>query len=451
MAGDRLYKKKDGTVWYGYFYDLEGKRRVVCTKQQDRAAARAVLREAEREANAAPGLSKARGEAGHTVGDALQYLLDHGCHDVAPATSTMHAQKAGHLLRLLGERDVGKLTLEMVQDYVQARLEENAHRESVRKELCTLRRALQIAHDRKLLRTDPRGLIPRMRVRYTPKDRYLSEQEFALLLAALPAHRRLWVAFAVYTGARASEVEAVCWEHVDLVRGQILILGTKTEKARRRVAIAAALRVLLEGVDEERRVGSVVEPWGNVRRDLAEAIDRANRKLQKEAVEAGARPPEPMRKVSPNDLRRTFASWLKQRGVDSMVVAKLLGHTTSRMVELVYGHLNDATTQAAVAQLPAMAPTVAELPPAPEPAPITSLDAWRRRGARPAAKSAVAEIGEAPDAGDRGSKWVAEQERPERRERLQRRGRRESFPQVLVPSPGIEPGTRGFSVRCSTS
>ena len=60
-----------------------------------------------------------------------------------------------------------------------------------------------------------------------------------------------------------------------------------------------------------------------------------------------------MRNISPNDLRRTFASWLKQAGVDSMVVAKLLGHTTSRMVELVYGHLNDATTSAAITKLPA--------------------------------------------------------------------------------------------------
>lgn len=68
-----------------------------------------------------------------------------------------------------------------------------------------------------------------------------------------------------------------------------------------------------------------------------------------------------MRNVSPNDLRRTFASWLKQAGVDSMVVAKLLGHTTSRMVEMVYGHLNDATTSAAITKLPApAAPSLAE-------------------------------------------------------------------------------------------
>ena len=62
-----------------------------------------------------------------------------------------------------------------------------------------------------------------------------------------------------------------------------------------------------------------------------------------------------------NDLRCTFARWLKQAGVDSMVVAKLLGHTTSRMVEMLYGHLNDATTSAAIIKLPtSTAPSLAE-------------------------------------------------------------------------------------------
>src|SRR5215813_3753697 len=54
-----------------------------------------------------------------------------------------------------------------------------------------------------------------------------------------------------------------------------------------------------------RATGAVVGRWHNVRRDLTIACQRA-----------GIRP------VSPNDLRRTFASWLKQRGVDSMVVPR---------------------------------------------------------------------------------------------------------------------------------
>ena len=47
-------------------------------------------------------------------------------------------------------------------------------------------------------------------------------------------------------------------------------------------------------------------------------------------------------------LRRTFASKLKQRGVDSMVVARLLGHTTSRLVDTVYGHLDLGTLRGAM-------------------------------------------------------------------------------------------------------
>ena len=39
----------------------------------------------------------------------------------------------------------------------------------------------------------------------------------------------------------------------------------------------------------------------------------------------------------PNDLRRTHASWLKELGVDSDVVRRLLGHTSSALVDGVYG------------------------------------------------------------------------------------------------------------------
>jgi integrase len=79
----------------------------------------------------------------------------------------------------------------------------------------------------------------------------------------------------------------------------------------------------------------VVGHWHNVRRDLAQACDRAR-----------------IERVSPNDLRRTFASWLKQAECDSLAVAKLLGHTSSRMVELVYGHLDQRALEQAVARLP---------------------------------------------------------------------------------------------------
>ena len=458
--GDRLYRKKGGNVWYGTYYGPDGKRRIICTKQQDRNAARGVLRDAEREAHGAPGSSQAKGETGHSVNDALQYLLDFGCADVSPATAVMHQQKAGHLTRILGEIDLGKLRIEDVQKYIAQRIgPEEAHRESVRKELCTLRRALQIAQERNVLRTDPRTLIPKMRVRYVPRDRYLSEAELDTILAELEPHRQLWVLLAIYTGGRASELAAIRWEHVDLENSRLLLPGTKTQKSRRWVPIAAPLRTLLEDIPRELRVGPIAEKWENVRRTLKLAVDRINARRKLEAEKAGRKTFEAMRHVSPNDLRRTFASWLKQHGVDSMIVAKLLGHTSSRMVEMVYGHLNDASQQAAVKLLPPATHAPLDGPPAVpstgfEPATAThgnviEVHAWRAHGRVPTVENGLIEV--VDQSPKTGSKWVAKPVKKQRPERVLRESRTQSSSQVVVPRAGIEPATRGFSVRCSTN
>lgn len=81
--------------------------------------------------------------------------------------------------------------------------------------------------------------------------------------------------------------------------------------------------------------GPVIEPWSNVRRDLARAAARAG-----------------VPRVTPNDLRRTFSSWLVQGGTPLLVVSRLLGHSSTRMVDLVYGQLDEATLHAAIGRLP---------------------------------------------------------------------------------------------------
>jgi len=112
--------------------------------------------------------------------------------------------------------------------------------------------------------------------------------------------------------------------------------------------------------------------------------------------------------VSPNDLRRTFASWLKQRGVDSAIVARLLGHGSTKMVDLVYGRLD----------LDTLAGAVALLDPPQERRDKGGTNSSGRRG-----RSGRKAIGDSPSENRR----------------------------ILVPQGGVEPPTRGFSVRCSTS
>ncbi len=111
--------------------------------------------------------------------------------------------------------------------------------------------------------------------------------------------------------------------------------GTKTAGSDRWVPIPAPLHALLSSVLNNDRQGPLVERWSNSRRDLAEACTRAG-----------------IDRVSSNDIRRTYASWLKNAGTDSAVVAQLLGHSSTRMVDLVYGKLHSSTLAQAVTALP---------------------------------------------------------------------------------------------------
>jgi integrase len=99
-----------------------------------------------------------------------------------------------------------------------------------------------------------------------------------------------------------------------------------------------------------------------VRRDLHVAVKRANAcdanpilrcrcsRGTNGCIDQHIEPPIP--KVSPNDLRRTFASWLIQNGADRFTVATLMGHTSTRMIEKVYGKLKQENLDMAIAVMP---------------------------------------------------------------------------------------------------
>jgi hypothetical protein len=183
-----------------------------------------------------------------------------------------------------------------------------------------------------------------------------------------------------------------------MITGTILLPGTKTAGSRREFGIPPPLMKYFRTV--KKKTGPVVVRWQNVRRDLAAKCKKLG-----------------IPRVSPNDLRRTFASWMKNAGVDSFAVARLLGHTTSRMVELVYGQLDDETLKNAVSTLP---PLPKSLPKAPK--------------ARKQARTA-------------GSEWVVNSGPDVRQRRQMQQTLPNKIKELTVPRGGIEPPTRGFSVR----
>jgi integrase len=457
----RVFRRKPGGPWYAWIYEVDAggirRRTRFSTGQLDKQAAIAVLVARERAAAQAPdGLAK--DASGRTVADALGYLLEFSQTREWPTTTLkMFAQKSGHLNRVLrscmscAPMKPWLCTHESIQlvqlgpavkKYIDVRLAEGAARESVRKELTTLRTALREAVALGWMsKAQSVDVIPDFTTQYTPRTRWLTRDEYVKLLDALDMvvmragkvvgngtrkrevdetraskrprklNRRLWVAIAVGLGARRSEVEALDWGDINLAAGVVANHGTKTKGSDRATPIPAELRTELLRTPDSARVGKVVGRWPSVGRDLPNACAIAR-----------------IAKATPNDLRRTYASWLVNAGAPLKVVASLLGHNSTRMVDLVYGHVADETQVAWVAKLAMPSKSLA--------VDDRCLEPWDAYGTNVPKNPGA---GDAPDAQAPIVSAAESAASPTRK------------PTKRVPRDGIEPPTRGFSVRCSTS
>lgn len=277
-------------------------------------------------------------ETKETVADSVTRFVEFARLDRSRSTIQCYEQKGGHLVRLLGSVPTEDLSLDQVSEYCRNRIDEGAARESIRKDLVVLRLSLAHAHDRGITDEDTESLIPKFRAKYKPRRRWLSIEELRGLLRHLPPERQSWVMVAVMTGGRLSEIENLEWGDLDFANAQIHIRGTKTDRSDRIIPMDRELGELLAKMRKGDDRGDLVAgKWSNVRRDLAKACGKAR-----------------IEPVTPNDLRRTFASLLKQAGRDSLAVGKLLGHSSSRMVELVYGHLDQKSLRQAMEALPSV-------------------------------------------------------------------------------------------------
>lgn len=184
--------------------------------------------------------------------------------------------------------------------------------------------------------------------------RFLSEEEATRLLAASPASLRAPIALGILAGLRINEMLhlRVPPFDIDLDLGLLYIQSREEPVAwhpkgrkNREVPISSALLPILK----EHVARYSEAPW-LLPSPMYEGVpvsrivfSRYFRRIVKDA-ELG---PD----VTFHVLRHTFASWLVMAGVDLFTVARLLGHSSTSMVETTYGHLAPEHKRAAVERL----------------------------------------------------------------------------------------------------
>lgn len=338
----RLYKRKDSPYWWCWGHGPDGQRWTASTRQSSRREAEKAARAIERERLS----EESSGYPAVPLLDALEALRKHKVRmGASVATLDILRQKRERLESHFGfDRDVLGITLADAEAYVDARRKDLVPRRNaagaredrptsdhtISKELGVLRQALRLLRKHDLYPGDPASIWPEaLRAVYTPRDRWLTVDEYRVLLEHVGVHRRRYVQLYTQTGLRLSELHQ-CERDGDSLRVR-QTKGTGSGESER-VRVVPLSPEAVEVLDE---TPLPWRPWGKIQRDLASACRRAR-----------------IDRTSPNDLRRTFASWLCQAGVPELTVVRLMGHGDSTMIRRVYAQLAPETLAAAVALLP---------------------------------------------------------------------------------------------------
>lgn len=160
-----------------------------------------------------------------------------------------------------------------------------------------------------------------------PRTRYLTREECSRLLGACPADLRSLISAALMTGCRPSELISLRVGDFIAETGRLLLETTKTGRPRTVALTAEGVRFFQEAV-----AGRAPSERLLIRSD-GSAWPHYARLFQQACEDAEISPP-----ANFYVLRHTYATHAILSGVPMIVVARQLGHSTTRMVEKHYGH-----------------------------------------------------------------------------------------------------------------
>lgn len=293
-------------------------------------------------ANHFPDSPRAKAPCGKTVptvAAALDAYLRQQKRHLAPSTLRDYRSSINaHLLPAFGRLRLDELTVSEVRDWI-ARVPVSPQR--IRKVLAPLRAVFLDALSDQLVDRNPLA-----RVRLTSASRCvqagpspLTPEEVSRVLACSEPMYARYVACAVGTGLRTSELLGLQWCDVNLAEGyvevrQALVNGIlkrpKTAAGRRRVQLTA---LAWKALRAQRAIGGSVasavwhDPATGKRLQSSQQIRRA---WQRACQRAG------VRYRRPYECRHTYASWMLTSGQDPSWIATQLGHRDCGMVRRTY-------------------------------------------------------------------------------------------------------------------
>lgn len=358
MASIRKRLRKDGSAtWQVLFRNVDTGRQEGITYhlEADANRMRKLLEANGHSYRIAEAILDSAAESSRTVADVVQEHID---LLIKPGPQTIHNYRTMldmHIKDSLGAAGVNAIDYRHVTEWIRGLQRKGLSPKTIRNVHTLLSSSMETAVRLKYRPDNPcRGVdlppIPHRGNNMT----VLTYGEFKTLHAAISERYRPFVLFLAVTGARFGEATAVKVGDVHLDARTPIVNLTKAWKRQgstgykigppknefswRTVSLSDSLvrelRPIVEGRDPD--------AWLFTNRDGKSRVDhRAFYQLWVPTIERLRKDKSAHFSKNPriHDLRHTSASWLLQEGFDIFKVARRLGHSSTAMIDKVYGHL----------------------------------------------------------------------------------------------------------------
>ena len=221
----RLYKRNDSTKWWVSWNDQDGKRHRRSAGVSDRRLAEALAAKWVQDGFMEEHFGKKQDVPFSEA--LLRYAKAHK-RDHPQSFERVTRYRLKHFQEKFGDTMISEMTLPVVQDYMDERLE-TVSQGTAQKDAAILKAILNKAHREGLMDAPPR--FPRFKT-LKHRTRWLTLKEEKKLTDAASNHLVPLIRFAVDTGGRLSELLRLDWRNVVMGERRIRFTDTKNGEDR---------------------------------------------------------------------------------------------------------------------------------------------------------------------------------------------------------------------------
>lgn len=376
-----LWKHPKSKYWVACFTDQNGRQRKCSTKTTDRNAALKIAAEYEEAGNRKRTSIQVREVIAklhqEITGNELssfstkQFVndwLDQKKPEIAPATHTFYKNATDKFLDFLAEdskREIAEITRDHITRFRNHEAKSLAAK-TVNHDLKCLKMVFKAARRDGIIVEDPTEFVETLRQNIkSERRRPFTIPELKAIISVADEEWQSMILFGLYTGQRLGDLAKLTWQNIDLQRGEIRLVTSKTGR-HLIIPIAAPLRKHLESLTVSDVPDAPIHPkaftvmttngrsglLSNWFSDLlAEAGFREKKTHHKKGEGVGRGRKSSAGALSFHSLRHTAVSMMKDAGMPMAAVMELVGHD-SEQISQHYTHVGFESLEKAANSLP---------------------------------------------------------------------------------------------------